>query len=122
LNSPLLHAASSLLLNAAKTVAGIPDAIPLLSSSTLEAIGRLKQDILGLKSASLNVDEVLICLSLNAAANPMAQLALEKLKDLRGSEVHMTHMPTPGDEAGLRRLGLHLTSDPNFSSKNLFVA
>jgi len=121
-NSPLLHAASSLILNAAKTVAGIPDAIPLLSASTLEAVGRMKQDILGLKSASLNLDEVLICLSLNAAANPMAQLALEKLKDLRDSEVHMTHMPTPGDEAGLRRLGLHLTSDPNFSSKNLFVA
>jgi uncharacterized protein (UPF0371 family) len=120
-NSPLLHAASCLLLNAAKTVAGIPDAIPLLSASTLEAIGRLKEDVLGMKSASLNVDEVLICLSLGAAANPTAQLALEKLKDLRGSEVHMTHMPTPGDEAGLRRLGFHLTADPNFSSKNLFV-
>jgi uncharacterized protein (UPF0371 family) len=121
-NSPLLHAASSLILNAVKTVAGIPDVIPLLSPSTLEAIGRLKQDVLGLTSASLNVDEVLISLSLNAASNPMAQLALDKLKDLRGAEVHMTHMPTPGDEAGLRRLGLHLTSDPNFSSKNLFIA
>ncbi len=120
-NSPLLHAASSLLLNAGKTMAGIPDPIPLLSASTLEAVARLKEDILGMNSASLNVDEVLICLSLGAAANPSAQLALDKLKSLRGSEVHMTHMPTPGDEAGLRRLGFHVTADPNFSSKNLFI-
>ena len=41
--------------------------------------------------------------------------------ELRGREVHLTHIPTPGDEAGLRRLGVNLTSDPNFSSKNLFV-
>jgi len=35
--------------------------------------------------------------------------------------MHSTHMPTPGDEAGLRRLGLNITSDPNFSSKSLFI-
>jgi uncharacterized protein (UPF0371 family) len=121
-NSPLMHAASSLLLNAAKTLAGIPDPIPLLSASTLAAIGRLKEEVMGIKSANLNVDEVLISLSINASANPVAQLALEKLKDLRGCEVHITHMPTPGDEAGLKRLGLHLTSDPNFATKNLFVS
>jgi uncharacterized protein (UPF0371 family) len=120
-NSPLLHAGSSLILNAVKKLAGIPDSIPLLSASTIEAIGHLKKDILGAKAASLDVEEVLICLSLNAGANPMAELALEKLKDLRGCEVHMTHIPTPGDEAGLKRLGINLTSDPNFSSKDLFV-
>lgn len=120
-NSPLLHAGSSLILNAVKKLAGIPDSIPLLSASTIEAIGHLKKDILGAKAASLNVEEVLICLSLNAGANPMAELALEKLKDLRGCEVHMTHIPTPGDEAGLKKLGINLTSDPNFSSKDLFV-
>jgi len=48
-------------------------------------------------------------------------LAIEKLKELQGCEVHMTHIPTPGDEAGLRRLGVNLTSDPNFSTKNLFI-
>jgi hypothetical protein len=33
----------------------------------------------------------------------------------------MTYIPTPGDEAGLKRLVLNLTSDPNFTSKDLFV-
>ncbi|MBM3311696.1 MAG: DUF1846 family protein, partial [Candidatus Aminicenantes bacterium] len=121
-NSPLLHAASGLLLNAAKTLAGIPHAIPLLSPGTMEAVARLKKDVMGLKAVSLDVDEVLICLSLNAPTNPVAQLALDKLKDLRGAEVHLTHMPTPGDEAGLKRLGLNLTSEPNFATKNLFVS
>jgi uncharacterized protein (UPF0371 family) len=120
-NSPLLHAGSSLILNAVKALAGIPDALPLLSTAVLEAVGRLKENVLGAKSASLNVDEVLIGLSITASTNPTAQLALEKLKDLRGCEVHMTLIPTPGDEAGLRRLGLNLTTEPEFSGHNLFV-
>ena len=45
----------------------------------------------------------------------------EKLKELQGCEVHLTHMPTPGDEAGLRRLGVNVTSDPNFSTNSLFA-
>jgi uncharacterized protein (UPF0371 family) len=47
---------------------------------------------------------------------------MEKLGELQGCEVHMTHIPTPGDEAGLRRLGVNLTSDPNFSTNNLFIS
>jgi len=120
-NSLLMHAGSSLVLNAIKKIAEIPDKIPLLSSSTIDAIRNLKENVLGAKATSLDVEEVLISLSLNAASNPSAQMALEKLKDLRGCEVHMTHIPTPGDEAGLKRLGLNLTSDPNFSSKDLFI-
>lgn len=121
-NSPLMHAASSLILNAVKQIAGIPDKIHLLSPAIIQSVGNLKQNILGAKSVSLDVEEVLISLSITASGNPAAGLALEKLGELRGCEVHLTHIPTPGDEAGLRRLGVNLTSDPNFSSKNLFVA
>jgi uncharacterized protein (UPF0371 family) len=52
--------------------------------------------------------------------NPAAQMAVEKLKELSGCEVHITHIPTPGDEAGLRKLGVNLTSDPEFATKCLF--
>jgi uncharacterized protein (UPF0371 family) len=120
-NSPLMHAASALILNACKKLAGIPDAIHLLSPSVIESVTALKKDKLGAKSVSLTLSEVLICLSITAASNPAAQLALEKLKELRGCEVHMTHMPTPGDEAGLRNLGINLTSEPAFSTRYLFV-
>ncbi|MEA2005002.1 MAG: DUF1846 domain-containing protein [Acidobacteriota bacterium] len=121
-NSPLMHAASSLVLNATKKLAGIPDNIPLLSSNIIELTANLKKDILQSKSISLDLEETLISLSISVATNPTAQLALNKLKELRGCEVHMTHIPTPGDETGLRRLGVNLTSEPNFSTKNLFIA
>ncbi len=119
-NSPLMHAASSLILNAIKKLAEIPDKIHLLSPSIIESIRRMKEDISGTRAISLNLEEVLISLSINASTNPTVQLALEKLKYLKGCEAHMTHIPTPGDEAGLKRLGINLTSDPNFSSKDLF--
>jgi uncharacterized protein (UPF0371 family) len=121
-NSPLMHAASSLILNTIKTLAEIPDKIPLLPDSIIESIGSLKKNVLNKKSVSLDLEETLIALSISANNNPAAHMAMEKLKELRGCEIHMTHIPTPGDEAGLRRLGVNLTSDSNFSTKNLFIA
>jgi uncharacterized protein (UPF0371 family) len=120
-NSPLFHAASSLVLNAIKHLAGIPQQIKLLPESITESVSNLKTHVLKEKTLSLDLVETLIALSISAPSNPVAKLAMEKLTELRGCEVHMTHMPTPGDEAGLRRLGVNLTTDPNFSSKDLFV-
>ncbi|NQT24110.1 DUF1846 domain-containing protein [candidate division KSB1 bacterium] len=120
-NSPLMHAASSLILNVIKTLAAIPDDIHLLSPNVTESIMKLKGTILGSKSISLNLDETLIALSISAATNPTAEAAMMRLSKLRGCNVHVTHIPTPGDEAGLRKLGLNMTSDPNFSSKSLFM-
>ncbi len=120
-NSPLMHAASSLILNAIKHLAKIPDSIHLLSPNITASIGTLKRDILNGKAESLNLDETLVALSISSTTNPSAQAAMEKLKELSGCEMHLTHLPTLGDEAGLKRLGVNLTSEPNFSSHNLFV-
>jgi len=121
-NSPLFHAASSLVVHAIKHLAEIPKKIKLLPPYITESVRSLKTEILTEKSLSLDLEEALIALSISATTNPAAQLAMEKLKELRGCEVHMTHIPTPGDEAGLRRLGVNLTSDPNFSTNNLFIS
>ena len=121
-NSSLFHAASSLILNAVKEMAGIPDDIHLLSPNIIRSIGAFKENILNTKNVSLDLEETLIALSISAATNPTAQTAMEKLKELQCCEVHTTHIPTPGDEAGLRMLGVNLTSDPEFSSKRLFVS
>ena len=120
-NSPLLHAAASLVLNAAKRLAGISREIHLLPESAIQSIGHLKKDVLGRKRVSLDTEEVLIALAMSATSDPKAEAAVSKLKELRGCEVHMTHMPTPGDEAGLRRLGVNLTTDPQFVSHRLFM-
>jgi len=121
-NSPQLHAASSLILHAIKHLAGIPDKIKLLTPNIIESVRNLKTEILNEKNLSLDLLETLIALSISATTNPAAQLAMETLIQLQGCEVHMTHIPTPGDEAGLRRLGVNLTSDPNFSTKDLFIS
>jgi uncharacterized protein (UPF0371 family) len=120
-NSLMMHAASSMILNAIKHLASIPDQIHLLSPAITQSIGHFKKEIYNLDKMSLDLEETLIALSISATTNPAAEAAMLKLKELRGCEAHMTHMPTPGDEVGFRKLGVNLTTDPNFSSKTLFT-
>lgn len=120
-NSKLMHAASSLVLNAVKVLANIPDGILLLSPHIINQIAKLKEGILDAESESLDLEETLIALAISATTNHTAELAMQKLVGLKGCEVHMTHIPTPGDEVGLKRLGVNLTTDGKFSSRNLFV-
>ena len=120
-NSPLLHAAAGLVIRSAKELAGVPPEKDLLPESVIQSIGHLKKDVLGRRRVSLDTEEALIALAISAAGDPAAKAAVDSLKELRECEVHMTHMPTPGDEAGLRRLGVNLTTDPQFVSHRLFM-
>ena len=121
-NSDEMHAAAAMMLNAVKELAGIPAQIPLIAPNVIQSIAHMKHDILKGGYTSLNLDEALIGLAISCTTNPAAQIATEKLNELRGGEVHMTHIVTPGDEAGLRRLGCRFTSDPYFASNALFMA
>ena len=120
-NSPLMHASSSLVLNAVKHLAGMPVNLHVLAPTVLESISSLKQVVLDRAKPSLNLEETLVALAASSAGNPAAIMATEKLAELRGCEMHLTHIPPPGDEAGLRQLGINVTSEPVFASKNLFV-
>ena len=120
-NSDDMHAASAMMLNAIKALSGIPEQIPLIAPDIIRSITHMKHDILkGGSYTSLNLDEAIIGLAISCTMNPAAQIAAEKLNQLRGCEVHMTHIVTPGDEAGLRRLGCRFTSDPYYATKALF--
>lgn len=121
-NSSLLHASSSMILNAVKYLAGLPDNMILLPESVIDSVTHLKKDILNGKQVSLDVEETLIALAISAISNPAAQMAMQKLTELNNCEMHSTHIPTPGDEAGLRKLQVNVTCDPLFSSKRLFVS
>jgi uncharacterized protein (UPF0371 family) len=116
-----MHATPSLVLNAIKTLAGIPDEILLLSPQIINQISKLKEGVLNLEPESLDLEEMLIALSISATTNHTAEIALKRLVELKGCEMHMTHLPTPGDEVGLKMLGVNLTSDGKFSSRNLFI-
>ena len=121
-NSDDLHACAAMMLNAIKLLAGIPEQIPLIAQTIIQSITHVKHDILKGGYTSLNMDEALIGLAISCTTNPAAQIAAEKLNELRGCEVHMTHMATPGDEAGLRRLGCRYTSDPYYATTAIFTA
>jgi len=69
----------------------------------------------------MSLQETLIALAISATSNHAVQLAMEGLKELKGCEMHMTHMPSPGDEEGLRQLGVNLTTDPVFATSDLYT-
>lgn len=119
-NSLLMHAAASAVLNAIKLLAGMPDNIHLLAPDVIHSIVRLKNDILRSRNTSLNLDEVMIALAMSSSTNTAALAAMDKLGELRDCEMHLTHLVSSGDEAGLRRLGVRMTSDPHFASSELF--
>ena len=121
-NSPLMHASSSLIINTTKHLAELPENMHLLPKNIIDSLSYLKKEVLNGKMLSLDLDETLIALSISAISNPAAQMAIENLKNLQNCEVHLTHIPTPGDEAGLRKLGVNTTCDPEFSTKSLFIS
>lgn len=120
-NSPLMHAATSTVLNAIKHLAEIPDKIHLISPNIIEAIGDMKRGMKDGKSISLDLEEAMIAVGASTPFNSATTLAIEQLKNLKGCDMHMTHIPTPGDEAGLRTLGLNLTSDACFATESLYI-
>jgi uncharacterized protein (UPF0371 family) len=119
INSQILHESAALVLNAIKALAGIPDSIDLIPNDILHSISSMKRNVLSSKGVSLDVDEVLIALSVSAASNPAAEAGIKQLKNLRGADAHLTHIPANGDEAGLRKLGINLTSNATFATKQM---
>jgi len=118
--SSVLGPASSLLLNALKTLGNIADHFDLISAQVLEPICALKTQYLHHTNPRLHTDEVLIALSISALTNPLAQMAIEQLPKLKGSHVHFTTIPSDEDERRLKRLGIHVSCEPQYESKRLY--
>ena len=114
--SDLLGASAALLLNALKVLGGISDEIHLISPVIIEPIQELKVSHLGNRNPRLHTDEVLIALSICAATNPTAKLALEQLDRLRGCEVHSSVILSAVDEKVFRRLGVNITCEPQYQA------
>ncbi len=112
--SDMLGASSGLLLNALKKLGGMPDELHLISPVVLDPIRRLKTGHLGNRNPRLHTDETLIALSICAATNPMAELAMAQLSRLRGCQVHSSVILSAVDENTFKRLGVHLTCEPRY--------
>ncbi len=112
--SVLLGASAALLLNSLKALAGMDDDLELISPAVLEPIKVLKIDNLGHRNPRLHTDEALIALSICAATDKNAKLAMEQLPLLRGTEMHSSVMLSAVDEKVLKRLGVNLTCEPAY--------
>ena len=114
--SNLLGASSALLLNALKALGGMSDDLHLISPLAIDPIQHLKVDHLGNRNPRLHTDETLIALSISAATNPTAELAMEQLSKLRGCEVHSSVILSAVDEKIFKRLGVNLTCEPRYKA------
>ncbi|UCH33200.1 MAG: DUF1846 family protein, partial [Armatimonadota bacterium] len=120
-NSDLFHSASAAIINGIKHLAGIPAGIHLLPENVIQSLTDLKANYLASSSPSLNVQEVLVALGISAAGNPAAKAGVDMLPRLRGAEMHLTHEPGAGDETGIRKLGISVTTDAEATSRDYFL-
>lgn len=118
--SDTLGAASALLLNALKALGGIDDHFDLISAQVLEPICELKTQYLLHKNPRLHTDEVLMALTISALTNPIAQLAKEQLANLKGCDAHFSVILSDEDEMLLRRLGIHVSCEPQYEINRLY--
>lgn len=110
--SKLLSSASAAVINVLKEITGIPDEVYLLSPTILERIFKTKQHTSYRTSYSLNVQEVLIALSICASTNPIIEKMIDRLKELRGCEAHSTYIIEQSEMNVIKNLGINLTCEP----------
>ena len=118
--SDLLGACSALLLNALKELAGIGHEVKIISPEAIEPIQNLKTQYLGSRNPRLHTDEVLIALSVSAATNKEAKLAMEQLPKLKGCQAHVSVMPGSVDIKQFKRLSIQATFEAKYEKTSVF--
>ena len=112
--SARLGAASSLLMNALKAVAGVDLELEVISNDAIEPISRLKLEHLGSHNPRLHPDETLIALSITSATSEVAARVLDALPKLRGCDAFFSVIISSTDEALLKKLGINVCCEPKF--------
>ena len=118
--SALLGASAALLLNAVKALGHIDHDVHLIAPSAIEPIQKLKVNYLGSKNPRLHTDEVLIALSMCAATDENAQIALNQLSKLKGCQVHTSVMLCDVDINIFKKLGVDQTSEPVYEERKIY--
>ena len=114
-NNGIMTAAASVVLNAVKKLAGMPDEIKLISEGILKPMVEVKVKELHYKSRLVNLKEVLLALSICAVTSDVAERCLRQLKNLDFTDAHSTCILREADEKALRRLNIFVTSEPTYN-------
>ena len=115
-----MTACAGAVLNAVKALSNIEDDMLLLSPIVLAPIIQLKKDVLREDKVKLSLSDVLTALSICAATNPIAEKAMNMLVRLRGCDAHSSCILPEADQSFMRKLGINLTCEPEFGSKDLY--
>lgn len=118
--SDLLGPSAAVIINAIKTLANIDKGIHLIEPEYVTPIQKLKLQHLGSKNPRLHSNEILMALAITARTNNQAQLAMQELANLKGSEVHSTVSLPEEDLNVFRQLGAHVTVDPRYPHDKLY--
>ena len=118
--STRLGAASSLLMNALKAVAGVDMELEVISNEAIEPISRLKTKQLGSKNPRLHPDETLIALSITSATSETAARVMSGLDKLRGCDAFFSVIISSSDESLLKRLGINVCCEPKFERSGYY--
>lgn len=118
--SNLLGAASSLLMNALKGVAGVDDDIDVISDDVIEPISRLKIEQLHSKNPRLHPDETLIALSISSATDQLAAKLINHMDDLRGCDAYFSVIISSTDEKLYRTLGINVCCEPKYEQHRYY--
>lgn len=119
-SSNLLTAPAALILNAVKKLAKIDDSLTLISPNVLEPIQELKVHTLKNHNPRLHIGEILIALALQARTNSLAELALNQLSKLKGTQAHSSVILAENDLSTFKKLGIDVTEEPVTYAKKLF--
>ena len=115
----LMGAASSLLMNALKALAGVED-VNVITDAAIEPICQLKTEWLHHKNPRLHSDETLIALSISSADDPLAAQILEVLPQLRGCDAFFSVIISPTDAKIYRTLGINVCCEPKYELRRYY--
>ncbi len=118
--SDLMGAAASLLLNAAKHMAGIPKKTYVVSSEALVPICHLKTEHLRSHNPRLHSDEMLIALSLSSATNDEAEATVDALEQLAGCDAYFSVILSEADMRTYRNLGINVCCEPKYERQTYY--
>ncbi len=110
----IISATSACILNAIKFLAQIDDEKIIIDNKIFMPILDLKAKTFDTNVKSLSIEDVLVALSICSNYDKDATIALQKLEELKGCDLHSSYILSAKEERILKLLRISVTSEPTF--------
>ena len=107
-------------MNALKGVAGVDDAVDVISNKVIEPICELKTGTLHSRNPRLHSDETLLALSVTSATDSTAKKLIEHAGDLKGCDAFFSVIISHTDEKLYRTLGINVCCEPKYEQRRYY--